>query len=383
MREKLGTGKFRKFAYLPTPDHKYILELGLRGTTFDELNRDLDDQKSIQRIVSVDPYVESFEIYNSMGRTSDTNVLPEKSLQGYVDEVIGQRKNLEISDPQNARTIRYIFVDLHVDGYGSDPSRIIEITYNTQSIQDSLNRLLLFHLIIGILAIAIGIAMAVFLTGHITRPIKKIVEDVNIIASGDLEHRIGKTQSSEFAVLENSTNKMVDSLKRALQQVKDGEILQKEIVDQLPVAMFMKSRSDGKYLFWNKASEQIFDLPASEVIGRTDKEIFSESVVSVIQAEDQEACQNKVFIKNKKIVSKSRGQRIIHMIIVPISDSTNTVRYILRIAEDLTEETLNMKIDLLFSITRRDILDQLLVIINYLERAPAENFQGSNSDVFQ
>ncbi len=57
------------------------------------------------------------------------------------------------------------------------------------------------------------------------------------------------------------------------------------------------------------------------------------------------------------------------MIIVPIYDSENTLQYILGSGEDVTEETLSTKIDLLFSITRRDVLDQLSIIVNYLERA--------------
>ncbi len=192
---------------------------------------------------------------------------------------------------------------------------------------------------------------------------------MNIIAHGDLDHRIGTTQSTEFAILETSTNMMVDSLKLALRQVKDGENLRREIIDQMPVAVFMKSIPDGKYTFWNKASERIFELGASDVIGKTDRELFSKEMISIIDREDQEAVLNHISISNKKISNKSRGQRLLHMIIVPIYDSENTLRYILGIGEDLTEETRNLKMDLLFSITRRDILDQLSVIVNYLERA--------------
>jgi PAS domain S-box-containing protein len=141
------------------------------------------------------------------------------------------------------------------------------------------------------------------------------------------------------------------------------------MIDQLPVAVFMKSVKDGKYTFWNKASEQIFNIPATEVIGRTDLELFSQKMASTIDKEDNEARLNQVSVSNKKIADKFRGQRIIHIIIVPIFDSTNTLQYILGIGEDVTEETLTMKIDLLFSITRRDILDQLSSIVNYLERA--------------
>jgi PAS domain S-box-containing protein len=131
----------------------------------------------------------------------------------------------------------------------------------------------------------------------------------------------------------------------------------------------MKSAGDGKYIFWNKASERIFGIPADEAIGRTDKDLFSEEMVSIIRNEDNDARLNQVSTSNKKIADKYRGQRIIHMIIVPIYDSDNTLQYILGIGEDVTEATLSMKIDLLFSITRRDVLDQLAIIVSYLERA--------------
>jgi len=369
VRDKLGGGQFRKFAYMPTPDHKYIAELGYAGTTFDAINQRLDDETQIKKIISVNPYVEQFTVYNSMGRRLDNNSYPEKSVQGYLNEVIQNRKNLEAADPESARIIRYLFVDLKVDKYGSDPSRVVQITYSTRLINDALNQLIFFHLIIGIFIISIGCAIAFVLSQRITRPIKEIVDDVNIIARGDLEHRIGTTQSTEFAILENSINMMVGSLKNSFKQVKEGEILHREMIDQLPVAVFMKSVKDGKYMFWNKASEQIFNLPATEVIGRTDLEMFSQKMVTMIDQEDNEVRLNQVSISNKKIADKFRGQRIIHMIIVPIFDSANTLQYILGIGEDVTEETLTMKIDLLFSITRRDILDQLSIIVNYLERA--------------
>jgi two-component sensor histidine kinase/HAMP domain-containing protein len=382
VRDQLGTGKFRKFAYMPTPDHRYILELGFKGETFDELSRQFDDHKNIERIVSVNPYVKQFTIFNSIGRRVDNNSLPEKYEHDSVEEVIKIRKNLEVPDPEHERIIRYIFVDLKVDKYGSDASRIIEITYDTQLIQEALNQLILFYLLIGILALGIGYAIAFALSQRMVRPIKEIVEDVNIIARGDLEHRIGITHSNEFAILEKSTNMMVDSLKNAFRNVQEGEILRREMIDQLPIAVFMKGVKDGKYVLWNKASEQIFDRPAIEAIGRTDRELFSQQEVTIIDKEDKDACLNHISVSNKKISNKSRGQRIIHLIIVPIFDSTSTLQYILGIGEDLTDETLNMKMDLLFSITRRDILDQLSVIMNYLERAQLKTTQEAMQTFF-
>jgi len=369
VRERLGAGRLLKYAYMPTPDHRFILELGYSSTILEELNQKLDDKDSIRRIVSVNPYVEDFTIFNSMGRRLDDNRLPDETVLGYVATVLKNRATLEVQDRDHQRTTRYLMVDLKVDKYGSDPSRVVAITYNQQLIHDALDRLILFHILTGIAAISIGCVLAYGFSLRITRPIQKIVGDVDIIAHGDLEHRIGTTRSSEFAILENSTNLMVDSLKLALLQVKDGETLRREIFDQVPVAVFMKDVKDGRYTYWNKASERIFERKASEVIGKTDRELFSPEMVSIIDQEDKESVLNHISISNKTISNKLRGQRIIHIIVVPIFNSENTLQYILGIGEDLTEETRNLKMDLLFSITRRDILDQLSVIMNYLERA--------------
>ena len=88
------------------------------------------------------------------------------------------------------------------------------------------------------------------------------MKDINRISDGDLDWKISSTNVTEFQVLENSINTMVESLKSSIKQVKEGEVLRREIIEQLPVAVFLKSVKDGKYIFWNKASEQIFNLPA-------------------------------------------------------------------------------------------------------------------------
>jgi PAS domain-containing protein len=383
VRDKLGTGQFRKFAYYPTPDHRFILELGLAGSSFTELNLQLNEQASINKIASVNPYVEDFTVYNTMGRRVDTNDVPDKSVQVYIDDIIANRKTLEVSDPEHARKTRFIFVDLAVDKYGSDPSRIIEINYNTRSIQDALTQLMVFHILVGLFVIGLGCIGAFFLIRHITTPIRKIVEDVNIISSGDLEHRIGKTEITEFVILETSINTMVDSLKTALQQITESKIMRREMIDQLPVSVFMKSVKDGKYTVWNKTSEHVFNLSASEVIGKTDKDLSSKEDATTIDEEDKRACIDGIFIINKKIVNRTLGPRTIHLIIVPIFDSTHSLQYILGVGQDITEESLKMKIDLLFSITRGDILDQLSVIVNYLERAQLKTSAESMQVFFE
>jgi PAS domain-containing protein len=382
VHELLGAGQYRKYAYMPTPDHKYVLELGLGGPSFDEINRKLDDHKNIRNIVMANPYAEGFTIFNTLGFRVDNNTRPDEPVESYLQEVIRTRSNLEVADPENSRTTHFLYVDLQDDRYGSDPSRIVMITYNTKLIQDALNRLVLYHLLVALVAVVIGCILAFILSRRMMLPIQAIVADAGIIARGDLEHRIGETPSSEFAVLEQSINTMVDSLKSAFQKMKDDEIFQKEMIDQLPVAIFIKRADNGRYVYWNKTSERLYQIPANRVIGKTDYDLFPADMVDTIKKENLELFLTRNEVRNKIISNKHLGGRIIHMIIVPIFDSQGIPQYVLGISEDVSHQNINLKMDLLFSITRHDILDNLSVIMSHLERAQLMNTHDEMQQFF-
>jgi len=369
VHELLGTGKYRKYAYEPTPDHRYVMEIGYSTPSFKNVNSKLDDEKNIAEIVSVNPYIDGFHVYDVTGHRTDDASLPDNRTEANLQTVIASRQNLEISDSASYETVRYLFVDLKNPQYGSDLSRIVELHYNNMRLQEGLHRLLFIHLVFGAFAIFVGCLLAYVLSRRMTRPIAKIAHDVDIIAGGDFDHRIGTTSAREFVILEKGINSMVDSLKSATKSLKDDEIFQKDLISQMPVGIFLKRTDTGRYIFWNRASEEIFERSAGDVIGKTDAELYPAPMADRIKKEDADALATRVELKYSKVTTKSRGDRVIHMIIVPIPDSTKSVRYLLGIAEDVTEEAIKLKRDLLFSITRSDILDQLAVIMTHLERA--------------
>lgn len=373
VHELLGSGQYRKYAYMPTPDHRYVLELGLGGPAFDQINRKLDDHKNIRNIVFANPYVESYGTFNVIGLWVSNNTAPPEPVAGYLREVIRNRSTLEISDPVHSTTTRFLFIDLKDDRYGSDPSRIVMITYNTRLIQDALNRIIIYHLLVGLVAIALGCLAAYLLSRRMAKPIQAIVSDVDLIARGNLDHRIRETRNNEFAILEQSINTMVDSLKAAFQKMKDDEIFRQEMIDQLPVAIFVKSVETGKYVYWNATSERLFGIASAKAIGKTDAELFPGDLVETIQDENSDLFKHPGRVHSKIISNRSQGGRVIHMIVVPVFDSTGTPQYVMGISEDVSHQNINLKMELIFSITRHDILDNLSVIVSHLERAQLMN----------
>lgn len=373
VHELLGSGQYRKYAYMPTPDHRYVLELGVGGPAFDQINRKLDDHKNIKNIIFANPYVEDYATFNVLGLRVSNNTAPPEPVAGYLKEAIQNRSTLEFSDPDHAVTTRFLFIDLKDDRYGSDPSRIVMITYNTRLIQDALNRILLFHLLVGLAAVALGCMAAYLLSRRMAKPIQAIVSDVDLIARGDLDHRIHETHNNEFAILEESINTMVDSLKAAFQKMKDDEIFRQEMIDQLPVAIFVKSVGTGTYVYWNKTSEQLFGIPVTQAIGKTDDDLFPAGMAEAIRNENAELFAGRGRVQSKIVSNRSLGGRVIHMIIVPVFDSHGSPQYVMGISEDVSHQNINLKMELIFSITRHDILDNLSVIISHLERAQLLN----------
>lgn len=87
---------------------------------------------------------------------------------------------------------------------------------------------------------------------------------------------------STYLFKDNQNNEVIwtfarDISEKIAQETKINELnsLMDMILNNVPAYLFVKdSGNDCRYLYWNKAFEQFSKIPASQAIGRTDKEIF-------------------------------------------------------------------------------------------------------------
>ena len=120
-----------------------------------------------------------------------------------------QRRDMTVTLPESGHSVKYLFIDLKNEQYGSDMSRIVEITYNDAMLEKAYEGHVQSHIVITVLALTIGICAAFLLSWYLLKPISGIVRDVNRISDGDLDWKISPTNVAEFQVLENSINTMV------------------------------------------------------------------------------------------------------------------------------------------------------------------------------
>ena len=404
VNEKRGDGSLRKFAYMPTPDHRYILELGLSGIAFSKEREALDYQNIINTLASNNPSIENIRIFDITGHlVENATYVPDDGVKAALTGVISNRSGTVITQPATGKSVTYLFIDLKNMEYGSDVSRVVEITYNTTLLDSVISHQFPSIILIALLGLIVGLGLAVILSRALSQPIGDIVSDVDRIARGDYNRRIASMEITEFQVLEQSINHMVTSLREALDTIllsetalRESEQKYRDLYLSARIALFEINLTSNTLISGNQRLCDMFSAPSlGGVIGTS---IFSDYAnrqdmeeVRVILSRDgffngyemqfRNPATGKVFWGEVAARLKNNGD-IVEGSIVDITsrkeaeEELRTLYHELetRIAERTAElETAqgayrqaNTKLNLLNSVTRHDILNHLTVLKGYL-----------------
>lgn len=74
-------------------------------------------------------------------------------------------------------------------------------------------------IIIAVISIAIAIAIARLTLISITRPLNRVNNMLNIVASGDLSRKLDESGQDEFAILSKNCNHLIDSLRKLIEGI--------------------------------------------------------------------------------------------------------------------------------------------------------------------
>jgi serine phosphatase RsbU (regulator of sigma subunit) len=202
-------GTLRKFAYLPTPDHRYVLEVGVESEEFAGVRSRLSYQAMADRLYAVNPDLLGIRVYDFNGNVAASAGNPGDPNDHLAALATASRSGFTVIDEDRMTQTRYLFVDLRNPKAASDASVVIELCFGSERLETALARLVFQYSVIGICAILMGIILAFFLFRKLTGAIGAIVEDVGIVARGDLSHTIRSLDTAEFAQLEAEINLMI------------------------------------------------------------------------------------------------------------------------------------------------------------------------------
>ena len=153
-------------------------------------------------------------------------------------------------------------------------------------------------------------------------------ETVNVLISAHLAN------NTESGMIINITERK--KTEKALQR---NEEFLKNIVENIPNMIFIKSVDKLTFEMVNKAGENFLGHSRQELIGKTDFDFFPKDQADFFTKKDREVLKNKKLfdIPEETILSKNSGQRILHTKKIPILNKEGNPQYLLGVSEDITE----------------------------------------------
>jgi len=211
---EVKTGKLKKFIYMPTPDHRYVLEIGVTSNEFEQVIGDFDPLKITEHLKGLNPALERIRLFDRLGLyIFGDNTTP---LDAETKKILQQMKRkgnerYEYYDTAQQQFISYLYVDLSDEAYAENSSKFVEIIYNTDLINDALWRQTLVSGSISVVAILLIIAVVFTVTQQMTQPILNLNQAAKQLAQGQWQSVIIRSQD-ELGELAQSFNKMATQL---------------------------------------------------------------------------------------------------------------------------------------------------------------------------
>ena len=221
---EVSTGKQRKYAYLPSPDHRYLFELGLAASEFEQHRTALNYRETAWALVNLNPNVAGIRVFDSLGQRIAGEAYPDDDRRlPLVRQAYRERTTLEVENATAGELTRYLVIDLGDSNYASDMSVVVELTYTTNAAKEKLAGMLGRHMSVLLIAIFCIGCLSVLAAHDLTRPIRTLVEDVDAVARGDLDRPIRVSGDAEFVHLGTNVSAMVASIQETMQRLRESE----------------------------------------------------------------------------------------------------------------------------------------------------------------
>ncbi|OPX67652.1 MAG: sensory histidine kinase AtoS [Methanoregulaceae archaeon PtaB.Bin056] len=253
------TGALTKYGYMPSPDHRYIIELALRSETFAKERMELQYSDVVDEVRAFNPYLEEVLLFQKQKRLMyNTTYIPTPEESEMLDYILWENRSTQVvKDNDAGKTIAWQVIDLRDPDYAADMSIFAKLTYNDAMVRRELDQIALLHGFAALLLILSGGLIAIMVSRKLSRPIERLVEDVNKIAEGDLDHAVRPSPGFELANLSSSIQVMVDRLKAQIRQCEASEERFMELVQLLPQGVF-ETDLNGNITFANPIAFEVF-----------------------------------------------------------------------------------------------------------------------------
>jgi PAS domain S-box-containing protein len=169
----------------------------------------------------------------------------------------------------------------------------------------------------------------------------------------NLEYDLVRKDGSRFPVSVNATAVMdadgrfvmsrttmfdISALNAARTRLIEANAFLDAIVENIPSMVFVKHADTLRFARINRAEEMLLGMPRSDVIGKSDHELFPREQADFFVAKDREVLASEEVVDvQEESLSTSSGDRILHTRKFCLRDPAGRPQYLLGISHDITE----------------------------------------------
>jgi diguanylate cyclase (GGDEF)-like protein/PAS domain S-box-containing protein len=111
-----------------------------------------------------------------------------------------------------------------------------------------------------------------------------------------------------------------------------------QIVENVPVPIFVKEASDRRYILVNHAAEKFLGVTRAEIIGKTSHDVYPAEEADLIAARDEQLLQAaQPICEERQLRTPRNGIRSILSRRLTFRDGDRKARYVVGVIEDITE----------------------------------------------
>jgi PAS domain S-box-containing protein len=127
-------------------------------------------------------------------------------------------------------------------------------------------------------------------------------------------------------------------LQAANAELRRSQTFLDSVVDNIPAMVFVKDAADLRFVRFNRAGEKLIGLAESELIGKTDYDLFPPEEADFFTAKDRQVlASGQLLDVPEEPIDTPNGRRILHTKKIPVVDEAGRPAYLLGISEDITE----------------------------------------------
>jgi PAS domain S-box-containing protein len=136
-----------------------------------------------------------------------------------------------------------------------------------------------------------------------------------------------------------STHEDITERRSAEQERDRNRDLLDQIVESIPVTVFVKDAHSLQYIIVNRAGEKLWGLPRGELIGKTPHELFDKKTADIIVENDRKTLelQSDLYVAEHLVNTPRNGGRLVTSNRICMRGQNGQVQYLLGVIEDMTE----------------------------------------------